>query len=292
MTDVYPMVERNKIYVVRSGSHSYGLNTPESDVDIRGVFIPDKEYILGNQRIEQYGPTSDDQVYYALAKFIHLATNCNPNIIELLFVEDRDVQFINDFGRKLRENRELFLSKKAKHTFSGYAAAQLKRIQGHYKWIQNPPEQPNRDDFWAKKGFNTRDGEHVVHELFDEAGYRQAVRNWNSYQKWIEERNPKRREIELKYGYDCKHAMHLCRLMNMGIEILTEGAVKVLRPDRDFLKQVREGYFTYDKLIEWSEEREKMMEEAYIRSELPHTPDFDKINNLLIELYEEFLYQK
>ena len=39
-------------------------------------------------------------------------------------------------------------------------------------------------------------------------------------------------------------------------------------------------------------EREKMMEEAYIRSELPHSPDHDKIDKLLIELHEEFLYQK
>ncbi len=32
------------IFLTRAGSHAYGLATPESDVDIRGVVIPPQEY--------------------------------------------------------------------------------------------------------------------------------------------------------------------------------------------------------------------------------------------------------
>jgi predicted nucleotidyltransferase len=46
------------------------------------------------------------------------------------------------------ENRDLFLSRKAKHTFTGYAISQLKRIQRHYEWLHHPPtKEPVRTDF-------------------------------------------------------------------------------------------------------------------------------------------------
>ena len=291
MTDVYPMVERNKIYVVRSGSYSYGLNTPESDVDIRGVFIPDKEYLLGNKRIEQYGPTSDDQVYYALAKFIHLATNCNPNIIELLYVQDKDILFSNDFGRKLRENRELFLSKKANHTFLGYSHAQISRMENHRKWLVNPVSEPNRDDYWTIKGVVTREGK-VQHEVFDEKAYRGDVREYNSYKTWRKNRNKKRKIMEDLVGYDVKFGYHLLRLMYEGLEVLDEGTITLPRPERELLKRIRDGKISYEEIMERFKKKEKQMEESYKTSELPHSPDFDKIDNLLIELHEEFLYQK
>ena len=76
------MVEQNKILEVRHGSWAYGLNTPESDVDTRAIFIPNKEYILGNKKVEQYESGTQDFVAYALGKYIRLARDANPNIIE------------------------------------------------------------------------------------------------------------------------------------------------------------------------------------------------------------------
>ena len=289
MPNVMEMAERNLIYQVRYGSWAYGTNTPESDVDTRGIFIPDKEFILGINRVEQYQSSVEDYVCFALPKFFQLARNANPSIIELLWVEEKNILFMNEFGEQLRDNRELFLSKKVRHTYAGYAFEQLRRIKGHKKWIDNPPSEPNQDDFWVKRGFNTRSGEHVVLELFGEKEYRKAVRDYQNYLKWRKNRNPVRKEIEDAYGYDCKHAMHLVRLMKMAVEILTEGYVYVLRPDRGFLKQVRDGHFDYDELVEWAEEQDKKIDDAYIHSALPHKPDVEKINNLLIEMTEKWL---
>ena len=45
-------------------------------------------------------------------------------------------------------NREAFLSKKARYTFSGYAYSQLNRIKRHRQWLLNPPKAaPDRKDF-------------------------------------------------------------------------------------------------------------------------------------------------
>ena len=38
---------RGLILLVTHGSHAYGLNTPTSDLDIKGIAIPPREYFLG-----------------------------------------------------------------------------------------------------------------------------------------------------------------------------------------------------------------------------------------------------
>jgi predicted nucleotidyltransferase len=119
---------------------------------VRGVFIPPVEYILGMSKIEQYqeAGTADrpDLVIYELRKYIALAADANPNILEIVFADDSNILSITDVGRILRSNRHLFLSKKARHTFSGYAMSQLKRIESHRRWLLNPPTTPpKRADF-------------------------------------------------------------------------------------------------------------------------------------------------
>ncbi len=131
------------IYRCVSGSHGYGTNSPGSDFDVRGICIDPTEYTLGCMKsIEQVEVSGEDTVIYELAKFIRLAVACSPNIIELLFTDEENILFIDPAFAQLREHRQLFLSKKAKFTFSGYAMAQMKRIKGHNKWIENPqPEE-------------------------------------------------------------------------------------------------------------------------------------------------------
>ncbi len=43
-------------------------------------------------------------------------------------------------GQHLINHRQLFLSKKVKHTYSGYAFAQIKKMETHRKWLLNPPQ--------------------------------------------------------------------------------------------------------------------------------------------------------
>lgn len=147
-------VEKRTILLVRHGSHAYGLNVATSDEDFKGVCIKPKEAYFGfTQRFEQHehmGSKTDgiDKVVYSFDKFASLAAECNPNIIEVLHVEDEDVVAIDSFGEELRAKRDDFLSKKARFTFSGYAHAQLKRIKTHRAWLLNPPKcAPTRAEF-------------------------------------------------------------------------------------------------------------------------------------------------
>ena len=147
-------VDKHTILLVRHGSHAYGMNTPTSDVDVKGVCIEPKEFHFGFlHSFEQHERQAakghpEDLVIYSLKKFAKLAADCNPNIIEVLHVDDSDVLKVDAFGERLRDMRDAFLSRKARWTFAGYAHSQLKRIKTHRKWLLEPPKAPpSRADF-------------------------------------------------------------------------------------------------------------------------------------------------
>lgn len=72
----------------------------------------------------------------------------NPNALELLFVDFDDIIYSNEIGNSLLNIRDLFISKKCKHTFSGYAASQLKRIKLHRNYIlKGELKKPERSDY-------------------------------------------------------------------------------------------------------------------------------------------------
>lgn len=153
--------------LVVSGSRGQGLHGPGSDVDVRGFCVPPRRYHLGFLgRFEQADDAREMAVFrdlltaeeaalgelegsvYALAKLVRLCADCNPNLLEVLFCRDDEVRLATPIGEALRERRTAFLSQRARHSFAGYAAGQLRRIQGHRKWLLSPPKAPpTRQDF-------------------------------------------------------------------------------------------------------------------------------------------------
>jgi predicted nucleotidyltransferase len=297
------------IFLTQAGSHAYGLATPESDLDLRGVVIPPKEYFLGfAHHFAQAESRESDLVLYDIRKFFALAAACNPSILELLWTDAQDHLLVTPLGRRLLDHRSLFLSRRVRRTFSGYAVAQLKRIQTHRRWLLHPPpHKPTRADFGlpqttllsadilgaveavereAAQGLSTFPAQ--VMELYrQERAYRNALREWQQYEYWKRHRNPKRAELEAKAGYDAKHAMHLVRLMRSCREILTTGQVIVKRPDREELLAIREGAWGYEQLMEWSEHQEQALDAVVAQSPLPAVPDLTKLDALCLDMVEE-----
>ena len=105
---------------------------------------------------------------------------------------------------------------------------------------------------------------------------------------WLKERNPARRELEAKFGFDTKHGMHLVRLMRMCREILTGQGVLVKRPDADELLAIRNGAWSYEKMIEWAEQQDKELREVARASKLPSEPNRVRIDNLCQEIVRKF----
>jgi predicted nucleotidyltransferase len=167
-------VDKHTVFLGLTGSHAYGMAREGSDVDIRGAAVPPLEIRESFYRkfdqfacVSQEGPWGPcsvealdrvgehetagpalrrdgetDLCVYSLSKLVALASNANPNVLELLFLDDRDVVFARRPWEVLVEHREIFLSKKCWQSYVGYAMSQLKRIKGHREWLLNPPSAP------------------------------------------------------------------------------------------------------------------------------------------------------
>lgn len=367
-------LQNNLIFMTVHGSQCYDLANELSDFDMKGICIPPKE-VENNlfHRFEQAENNEElhkkfdhlknpknpkmESAVYSLKKFMVLAANVNPNIIELLFVDPSDILLMTPTMEPLLENRELFLSSKAKFAFGGYAYAQLAKIERHRKWIVRgeiampkredfglPPERPKqmeeifgliksevekwnlsqyplnnmeRDELkadiwelvynvskvdvnegnWPKvyeagvierlaKEYNLK--EEVVDILQRERLFKKEMEMYKSWLTWKTGRNPARHELEVKSGYDTKHASHLVRLMRMGLEILTDHKVVVKRPDREEILAVKNGAWSYEKVMEFAKDTQVKMDEAYKTTTLPKSVDYVRVNALYHRLYEGY----
>jgi len=359
-----------------AGSRAYGVHTEASDVDVKGVAIPPAVYYHGiSKTFEQADDADPIQVFmgdmsdeeqaisarvklegsvYELRKFIRLAASANPNIMDVLFCRDEEVRVLTPLGAKLREHRNLFLSARARYTFAGYAASQLKRIKLHRRWLLHPPRAaPLRSDFglpektlipkdqlaaanaavrkrtdswevdfgalepaevlriqasiegalteilattddrWkcAARGIGL--SENLIYVMQKEREYTAARREWQAYQGWKKHRNRARAELEAKYSFDVKHGAHLYRLQKMCREIIETGEVRVWRGgyDAEEILAIRQGEWSYERLVAWSEAEEATLTERMKSGPVavPRVPDMEAIDALCQSLVETAL---
>jgi predicted nucleotidyltransferase len=122
-----------------SGSKAYGLGTPISDTDIKGVFYLPKDRFYGLDKTAQVANESNDEVYYELGRFVELLAKNNPNILELLATPEDAVIYRHPIMHQLRI--ELCLSKLCRETFAGYAVTQIRKARGYKKKVVNPVDE-------------------------------------------------------------------------------------------------------------------------------------------------------
>ena len=123
-----------------------------------------------------------------------------------------------------------------------------------------------------------------------EKGYLQAKGEWDRYQHWKKNRNPARAELEAKFGYDTKHASHLRRLVSEGEELLSTGFITLPRPDADLILEIRNGEWSYERLIEELEDFDQLFERLYEASLLPYSPNRVEIGKLCITIVKSVLF--
>lgn len=119
-----------------SGSKAYGLNTPASDTDIKGVFVLPKRMYYGLDYVPQINNATNDEVFYELGRFIDLLAQNNPNILELLSTPEESIIYKHPILNELKP--EYFLSKLCVNTFGKFALSQIKKAKGLKKKIVNP----------------------------------------------------------------------------------------------------------------------------------------------------------
>lgn len=305
------------IFLTLGGSYSYGTNVETSDVDVRGCALNSESDLLGLTSFEQVVNTQTDTTIYAFNKLVSLLLNCNPNTIEMLGCKPEHYFYISDIGREMIANRKMFLSKRAVHSFGGYANQQLRRLENAL--ARDRLSQARREEHilnsmkGAVKSFESRytifeNGSIVLYtdessredldrEIFADIQLKKyPVREFNSvindltnvigtYEK-LNHRNHKKDDEHLN-----KHAMHLIRLYLLCLDILEKEDIVTYRgDDLPLLMSIRKGDYQLEdgtyrpEFFEMVSDFEKRLNYAKQNTSLPDTPDMKKVEEFVISV--------
>ena len=122
--DLEPFV----VYETLVGSRAYGLDREGSDEDVRGVFLPTAGLHWSLAGVpEQIEDPAADRVYWELEKYLRLALQANPNVLETHWTPV--VLRATEVGERLRAERQIFLSRHAYATYGSYALGQFKKME-------------------------------------------------------------------------------------------------------------------------------------------------------------------
>ena len=262
-------------YETIMGSVVYGVSNDTSDMDIYGFCIPPKRVVFPHtdgwipkfnkpgESFDQLNPKGIEdkerrKIYdldiYNIVKYFKLCAECNPNMIDSLFTPLRCVLHCTPIGEIVRSNRKLFLSKKAWHTFKGYAYSQLSKLRkSNIKYITINKKISNVCKMRTK---NPQPGS--------------------------------KRALDIKeHGFDCKFAYHLVRLLDEVQQILETGDL-VLGRNAEEMKAIRRGEWTVEQVYAKVDTMTPILEDLYGKSTLRHSPDWDGLTKVLLNCLEEY----
>lgn len=131
----------NKIVEIKFGSHLYGTNTPESDLDFKGIYLPTaRQIVLGQgkhnvstsrlkKEFEKNSKDDVDSETFSLKEYLKLLCEGQTVALDMLFSPESFHVFKGeqyDLFQKIYENKDKLLSKGIL-SFIGYARKQASK---------------------------------------------------------------------------------------------------------------------------------------------------------------------
>lgn len=309
----------NIILIGLGGSYAYGTNTENSDLDIRGCALNTKEEILTNKNFEQFVNEETDTTIYSFNKLVSLLSNSNPNTIEIMGLKSEHYLYIHPIGQELLNNAHLFLSKRAVHSFGGYANQQLRRMEllcnrnvsqsQKEQFILNTINNAMYDIKLAYQDFTDEEIKLYIDKAIQE-GYdteifmdvnlkhyplRDYCSVWNEMKSIVSSYNKigKRNEKAITHNKLGKHMMHLIRLYMMCLDILEKEQIVTYREaEHDLLMDIRNGKYLdsndqpIPEFYEMVDDYENKLNYAKLNTSLPDTPDYKKISEFVMSVNE------
>lgn len=319
-----PHLGDNIVLLTLGGSHAYGTSNEGSDIDVRGCVLNCREDLLTNGvfmggRFEQFTDEVTDTTIYSFNKLITLLLNTNPNTIEMLGNKPEHYLHLAPIGRELLANTRLFLSKRAIHSFGGYANQQLRRLnnkavrtveqEAQERHILKTIEHASYD--FAHKYFDMpedairlytdkaiQDG--MDTEIFMDVTLRHYplrdyVSMWSEMQSIVKAYGKigKRNQNASTHGKLGKHMMHLIRLYIMCLDILEKEEVITYRDkEHDLLMEIRNGAYLdgsnqpIPEFFLLVDEYERRLDYAREHTRLPDAPDYKKVSDFVVSVNE------
>jgi predicted nucleotidyltransferase len=140
----------NVLFEGLTGSVAYACSTDTSDMDVVGFCMPPKETIFPHLRGEIFGFGTPGERFeqfqqhgidvpewnkrfditsFSIVKFMQLAMENNPNVIELLFLPRRCILTSTQISEHIRSHRHQFLHLGGFHKNRGYAMSTINNMK-------------------------------------------------------------------------------------------------------------------------------------------------------------------
>lgn len=209
---------------VLAGSHLFGTNTPESDKDYKGVYLPSLEaVILGNAKNTIVESTGDpnaknskddiDTEFWSLKKFFDLIYQANNHALEVLFAPDSHIIETSNVWEEIRKRKHELVcrnvssyihyakSQSSKYGVKGSRVAAVKKAldtitivkDNLFSFRNQDPEKFKLEEVWP---FLKSELKNVEHIEFKEATEKQPI-------PYVEIVNRKfQKTVNLKYTFD------------------------------------------------------------------------------------------
>ena len=304
------LLDQNILYEVVTGSKGNGLDTKDSDTDIKCIaeLPPPHMFTLGEPYETLTVHEPNDREYHSLRKMINLLNKQNPTTTEMLWAEERFVLKTSKYGTLLRENRDLFLSQNVYDSFSGYAKQQLMRIKAgldklteadkieHLSYtatqvIHRFPKtysEATPSGITLKDTFMQENGKEnlTLSVHYDNVSLSQINSMMSELFHTVKAYNKMGKRNKKAGTKLTKHAMTLLRLQKSGAELLETGKLTVFREkDRDFFLGVRHGDYTWDEIFDMVRDGQTRLDKALKGTSLPEKTNGKQIE----ELYQDMM---
>ena len=200
------------------GSHLFGLNTPESDIDTFGLFCcpEDQLFGTGSRYVPFISDEKNDNYFDELGKFFRELEKSNPEALCYLYTSPDNVLKYDNRLDPLWKIRDELLTKSAYPSFRGYAKSQISKMFGLSKAMNIDPkevkERKNPLHFcWVPRPGN--DGVWSLEKWLRENGLKQehcgicrlpnGVELYTLYYDWFADKDLKLRDyVHLRYESD------------------------------------------------------------------------------------------
>jgi len=257
-------LERHTIFLTLAGSRAHGTARDDSDIDVRGVCVAPLPVRLALfSAFEQYEGPLDARLLAAVQ--MHVKAERAPKTECVVFDLAKFVKLCAEANPNALE--VLFADER--------------------DWIVETPAfrrlHAMRREFLTKQ-VQAKFLGYAMAQLKKIGNHRSGLVD-PPQQKPL--RNPQRAELERRHGFDTKHAMHLIRLLRMGLEVLEEGELLVRRPDAAELVAIRDGAWSYEELLAGASALRERIERAAATTALPEDVDRERVNQLAFELMIE-----
>lgn len=303
------------IVEMQFGSHLYGLNTPDSDMDFKGIFMPRTDEILlgripktwsssSNPTNEKNQAGDTDFEIYSLHYFVELALQGQTVALDMLHAPESAIIHETEIWRQLVDIRHRFYTRDltalvgyarkqaAKYGIKGSRLAAAKTVLSAMQEVADAYGDDIRlgdaDAVWdcvvCEHVHDVRDGENRFlqvcgKKLQSTARLRYLI---PILDKFCQEYGERARQAERSEGVDWKAMSHALRAGYQVKQILENGGFEYPLPETDFLKAVKLGHFRY-KYVAW--ELETLLDELEklrAQSDLPSKPDRGWVEDWLI----------